>query len=179
VACRVGFTFFFLQAVLVLFNLPDFMIISAYVLLALVWAEAFLQSRNHWLSVRQFRRWANQHEEYKLENVMGVFKWIMMLMTRLMNRMWLLSYLIFNACLYAGQLVLYTLLFLPKADREFLYGVIMLTLTIINFALPLILLVLFFYLSIMFAGFPFKSRMALVKLNKICKVMIDRLIDSR
>lgn len=85
-------------------------------------------------------------------------------------RMWLLSYLIFNACLYAGQLVLYTLLFLPKANREFLYGVIMLTLTIINFALPIILLVLFFYLSIMFAGFPFKSRMALVKLNKICKV---------
>lgn len=45
-----------LQAVLVLFDLPDFMIISAYVLLALVWAEAFIQSRSHWLSVKQFRR---------------------------------------------------------------------------------------------------------------------------
>lgn len=45
-----------LQAVLVLFDLPDFMIISAYVLLALVWAEAFIQSRNHWLSVKHFRR---------------------------------------------------------------------------------------------------------------------------
>jgi hypothetical protein len=44
------------QAVLVLFDLPDFMIISAYVLLALVWAEAFIQSRSHWLSVKQFRR---------------------------------------------------------------------------------------------------------------------------
>lgn len=31
--------------------------------------------------------------------------------------MWLLSYLIFNACLYAGQLVLYTLLFLPNSDQ--------------------------------------------------------------
>lgn len=34
--------------------------------------------------------------------------------------MWLLSYLIFNACLYAGQLVLYTLLFLPNGNQEFL-----------------------------------------------------------
>lgn len=33
------------------------------------------------------------------------------------DRMWLLSYLIFNACLYAGQLVLYTLLFLPNSDQ--------------------------------------------------------------
>lgn len=32
-------------------------------------------------------------------------------------RMWLLSYLIFNACLYAGQLVLYTLLFLPNGNQ--------------------------------------------------------------
>lgn len=45
-----------MQAVLVLFDLPDFMIISAYVLLALVWAEAFIQSRSHWLSVKHFRR---------------------------------------------------------------------------------------------------------------------------
>lgn len=33
------------------------------------------------------------------------------------HRMWLLSYLIFNACLYAGQLVLYTLLFLPNGNQ--------------------------------------------------------------
>lgn len=44
------------QAVLVLFDLPDFVFISAYVLLALVWAEAFVQSRSHWLSVKEFRR---------------------------------------------------------------------------------------------------------------------------
>lgn len=31
--------------------------------------------------------------------------------------MWLLSYLVFNACLYAGQLVLYTLLFLPNGNQ--------------------------------------------------------------
>ena len=86
--------------------------------------------------------------------------------------MWLLSYLIFNACLYAGQLVLYTLLFLPNGNQEFLSKVIFLTLTIINFSLPVILLLLFFYLSIMFAGFPYKSRGAPIKLNKICKVMI-------
>lgn len=132
---------FYQKALLVLVNLPDFMIISAYVLLALVWAEAFIQSRSHWLSARQFRR------------------------------MWLLSYLIFNACLYAGQLVLYTLLFVAKGNQDFLSRVIFLTLSIINFSLPVVLLLLFFYMSIMFAGFPYKSRNAPAKINKICKVV--------
>ncbi len=66
--------------------------------------------------------------------------------------MWLLSYLIFNACLYLGQLVLYTLLFLPNGNQEFLSKILFLTLCVINFSLPIILLLLFFYLSIMFAG---------------------------
>jgi hypothetical protein len=131
------------QALLILFNLPDFVFVSAYVLLALDWAETFIQSRSHWLSVKQFRR------------------------------MWLLSYLIFNACLYLGQLVLYTLLFLPKGNQEFLSKIIFLTLCFINFSLPVILLLLFFYLSIMFAGFPYKSRGAPAKLNKISKVGLE------
>ena len=133
----------FPQALLILFNLPDFVFVSAYVLLALVWAETFIQSRSHWLSVKQFRR------------------------------MWLLSYLIFNACLYLGQLVLYTLLFLPKGNQEFLSKIIFLTLCVINFSLPIILLLLFFYLSIMFAGFPYKSRGAPARLNQISKVGLE------
>jgi hypothetical protein len=132
------------QALLILFNLPDFVFVSAYVLLALVWAEAFIQSRSHWLSIKQFRR------------------------------MWLLSYLVFNACLYLGQLVLYTLLFLPHGNQDFLSKIIFLTLCVINFSLPIILLLLFFYLSIMFAGFPYKSRRAPAKLNKISKVPDSR-----
>ncbi|TFJ81404.1 hypothetical protein NSK_007365 [Nannochloropsis salina CCMP1776] len=134
-------TQFYEKALLILFNLPDFVFVSAYVLLALVWAEAFIQSRSHWLSIKQFRR------------------------------MWLLSYLVFNACLYLGQLVLYTLLFLPHGNQDFLSKIIFLTLCVINFSLPIILLLLFFYLSIMFAGFPYKSRRAPAKLNKISKVM--------
>ncbi|CAN0362280.1 unnamed protein product, partial [Hapterophycus canaliculatus] len=34
---------FYEKTMLVLFDLPDFMIVSAYTLLAVVWAEAFLQ----------------------------------------------------------------------------------------------------------------------------------------
>jgi hypothetical protein len=34
------------------------------------------------------------------------------------DRAWLLCYLIFNACLYAGQLLLYSLLFLTSADSR-------------------------------------------------------------
>ncbi|CAN0479522.1 unnamed protein product [Laminaria digitata] len=67
--------------------MPDFMIISAYTLLAVVWAEAFLQSRRHWLSARVYKRQL------------------------------LLGYMIFNAALYGGQLILYSMLFLPSFNK--------------------------------------------------------------
>lgn len=105
---------FFEKAILVLFDLPvrltlrpntvtrreqfaelgcvfngaqDFSIVSAYVLLGLVWVEAFLQSRRHWLSAVEFRR--------KM----------------------LIGYLVFNMCLYGAQMTLYLLLFLPSIDE--------------------------------------------------------------
>lgn len=72
---------FYDKCVLVLFDLPDFITLSAYTLLAVVWAESFLQSRRHWLSARSYRR------------------------------SWLIAYLSFNTTLYAAQSILYILLF--------------------------------------------------------------------
>ncbi len=78
---------FFSKASLVQFDLPDFCFVSAYVLLLIVWAEAILQSRRHWLSTYSFRR------------------------------VWILGYIIFNILLYSVQVSLYSLLFFPKIDK--------------------------------------------------------------
>ncbi|CAN0507612.1 unnamed protein product, partial [Ectocarpus sp. 8 AP-2014] len=118
------------------------MIVSAYSLLAVVWAEAFLQSRRHWLSARVYKRQL------------------------------LLGYMIFNSALYAGQLILYTLLFLPSFNqvREFLSGVLSvlyLFITSVNLLLPLLLAVLFSYLACTFSGFPYKSEAAMLRMDRV------------
>lgn len=78
---------FFEKASLVQFDMPDFCFVSAYVLLLVVWAEAILQSRRHWLSSYSFRR------------------------------IWILIYVIFNILLYSVQVSLYSLLFFPRVDQ--------------------------------------------------------------
>jgi hypothetical protein len=68
---------FYDAAMACLFDLPNTIVVSTYILLTLVWSECFLQSRMH------------------TENAT---KW---------KRRWLLGYTIFNSCLYFTQLVLY------------------------------------------------------------------------
>lgn len=58
---------FYARAVIVLFDLPDFMLASTYVLLVVVWAECFLGSRRHWLSSRSFKK--TWHQAYFCFNV--------------------------------------------------------------------------------------------------------------
>ncbi|CAN0015026.1 unnamed protein product [Ectocarpus sp. 13 AM-2016] len=128
---------FYEKTMLVLFDLPDFMIVSAYSLLAVVWAEAFLQSRRHWLSARVYKRQL------------------------------LLGYMIFNSALYAGQLILYTLLFLPSFNQSGVLSVLYLFITSVNLLLPLLLAVLFSYLTCTFSGFPYKSEAAMLRMDRV------------
>lgn len=78
------------KAALVLFDFPDFVCISAYVLLLVVWAENIIQARRHWMSQVAFRR------------------------------IWMISYMIFNIFLYTLQLCLYSLLFVPSINQVFI-----------------------------------------------------------
>ncbi|CAM9193138.1 unnamed protein product [Ascophyllum nodosum] len=133
---------FYERTIMVLFDLPDFMIISAYTLLAVVWAEAYLQSRRHWLSARVYKRQL------------------------------LLGYMIFNAALYAGQLVLYSLLFLPYFSKSGLLSVIYLFLTTVNLLLPLLLAVLMSYFTCTFSGFPYKSEGARIRMRRVGRVLM-------
>ncbi len=82
---------FYNASMAVLFDLPNTMVVSTYVLLTLVWAECFTQSRLH------------TEDEVKLKLV-GVY--------------W---YTTFNTCLYFVQLILYVLVFLVRFVRNILY----------------------------------------------------------
>jgi len=126
---------FFYKASLVQFDLPDFCFVSAYVLLLIVWAEAILQSRRHWLSSYSFRR------------------------------IWILSYFFFNILLYSVQVSLYSLLFFPKVDQRLLGDFIYLTLTVISIGVPVLWLLCYLYLLIQFSGFPYLSEEARDRLD--------------
>ena len=110
---------FFDEAFLVLFDFPDFCCISAYMLLIVVWAEAYLKSRRHWLSSFRFRK------------------------------MWLLIYLVFNTLLYTVQVALYSLLFLPVVNNSIELTLIYLSLAIFNIGLPICWSAAYLYLAIL------------------------------
>ena len=76
----------FNRVLFVLTVLPDFMFVSSYILLALVWAELFQAARRHLFSAVAFRK------------------------------SWTIAYLTMNAVLYLTQVVLYTLLFVSPTD---------------------------------------------------------------
>jgi hypothetical protein len=78
---------FYDKSMTVLFDLPNCMVVSTYVLLTLVWAECFVEARLHTESARQ------------LKNT------------------WLIYFMIFNSALYVAQLTLYGSIFLAPPTR--------------------------------------------------------------
>jgi hypothetical protein len=77
---------FYDASMAVLFDLPNTIVVSTYILLTLVWAECFVQSRIHTVNTTQLKR------------------------------KWMLGYTIFNSGLYFTQLVLYaTLVFVSRS----------------------------------------------------------------
>jgi len=125
---------------MVLFDLPDFFCVSAYVLLLVVWAEAYLKSRQHWLSTASFRHY------------------------------WMLGYVIFNVNLYAVQVALYSMMFVSSVDPAYLSVWIYAVLTAINLCLPLIWAAGYVYLSFVFSGFPLSSNASKLRLSTLSRV---------
>ncbi len=114
---------FFNCAFLVLFDFPDFCCISAYMLLIVVWAEAYLKSRRHWLSSFSFRK------------------------------IWMLIYFVFNTLLYTVQVTLYSILFFPFVNNNIELTLIYLSLACFNIGLPVLWSVAYLYLAIMVSYF--------------------------
>ncbi|GMH97181.1 hypothetical protein TrVE_jg6284 [Triparma verrucosa] len=135
---------FYDKAVIVLFDLPDYIIVSTYILMVLVWAECFLESRFHTLKSSYFRK----H--------------------------WLIIYMVFNAILYGGQIVLYMILFLSEDAAFFgvnLRNLLFVIVTGINFVTVFFTVVLYLYLSFKFSGFPYRSSSAKRNFAKISQVI--------
>jgi hypothetical protein len=106
------------KSLLVLFDLPDFCCVSAYLLLLLKWTDVFLHSRKHWLNSLAYKRL-----------FVGV-------------------YLVLNTLLYAAQIALYSLLFVPSVNQEVLAAAIYYTLAAINLAVPALWVITFLVLSL-------------------------------
>lgn len=130
---------FYDKAMTVLFDLPNCVVVSTYVLLTLVWAECFLESRFHTESIIQWKK------------------------------TWLKLYMAFNALLYGCQLLLYSSIFIATDSivRTVLYAGI----TFINFVAVIVVLTLYSYLNIRFAGFPYTSPQASQSMHKISVVI--------
>lgn len=106
------------KALLVLFDLPDFCHVSAYLLLLLKWTDVFLLSRKHWLSRAAYKRY-----------FVGIF-------------------LVANTLLYTAQVCLYSLLFVPSINQNHLAFAIYYTLAVINLGVPLLWLIVFVVLTL-------------------------------
>ncbi|GMI20362.1 hypothetical protein TrRE_jg12225, partial [Triparma retinervis] len=121
---------FYDKAYVILFDLPDYIIVSTYLLQTLVYAECFLSSRLHTMDKGAFRR-------------------------KLMK-----GYLAFNVVLYGGQMGLYILLFATGENEGFadsLRQLLFVIVTGVNYIAVVITITLYIVLTCKFSGFPFRS----------------------
>jgi len=133
---------FYDASMTILFDLPNTIVVSTYLLLFFVWCECFLQSRLHTESA---------------------IKW---------KKRWLMGYAIFNLCLYSTQTILYVLIVWPgtKSSSTIVTSIIYAAMTGINFITVLLVCGLYSYLNLRFAGFPFRSRQTAKSLKKVSLV---------
>jgi len=136
---------FYDSSMTVLFDLPNAIVISTYVLLTLVWAECSLLSRFHTESTAQWRKRG------------------------------LLLFLIFNTSLYATQIILYILIFLGGVESEqvvIVRNVVNVAMAVINLSAVCLVALLYIYLNVSFSGFPYRSQNSKESLRKISNVML-------
>jgi len=117
---------FYDGAMTVLFDLPNCIVVSTYVLLTLVWAECFLYSRLHTESTLKWR-------------------------TR-----WMELYMIFNCLLYGTQIILYILIFWPgtSSSRKIARTILYVAMTGTNFIAVSLAFAGYIFLSVRFSVSP-------------------------
>ena len=136
---------FYDSSMTVLFDLPNAIVISTYVLLTLVWAECSLLSRFHTESTAQWRKRG------------------------------LMLFLVFNTSLYATQIILYILIFLGGVESEqvvIVMNVVNVAMAVINLSAVCLVALLYIYFNISFSGFPYRSQNSKESLRKISNVML-------
>ena len=139
-------TFIWFERVMfVLTSLPDFMFLSTYLLLVLVWAELFQLARRHTFPAIAYRK------------------------------RWTITYLGLNAGLYLTQIVLFAVLFLTPIDACDMANVIKqaiyYTIAGMNVVVPLMVLLFRIFYSLKFAGFPYRSREGVARLRSLTRLV--------
>jgi len=132
---------FYDAAMTVLFDLPNCVIVSLFVLLSLVQTECFLMSRFHNQSTYQWKKRS------------------------------LMFFTGFNSVLYSTQFILYSLVIAGTASgvvRTVLYAAT----PTLNFLAVLLVLAVYLYANVNFAGYPFRSSLSRERLRKISNVLL-------
>jgi len=133
-----GDQLFYDKVTFVLFDLPDFIAISTYVLLMIIWLENVHNCRRHWFSATRFRRG------------------------------WMYFYLCFNVLFYAAQIVLYILMLWGSVGTaNSVLKAIVYTEVAANLGLPVMMLLAWMVTFVRLSGFPYKSEQAKQRLGCI------------
>lgn len=116
---------FYAKAIEVLFNIGDFVTVSTYLSLVVVWVETFQHVRPAKVTPACVVNLPNracvvQSRRHHYSEARS-------------RRNWMIAFLVFNATLYAGQICLYLLYFFWSSSLYFL-NVIYITLAVINLA---------------------------------------------
>lgn len=132
-----------------LLDVPDFLIIAAYVLLVLVWCEAFVNSRNH----------------YFVEGGRRSFR-----------QTWTRLYIFFFLFLIVVQAGLYLILFAPSdkwpnAQTIATFLIIVIICGFNGAALPLLFITLYIFLNCRLSGFPTRGEITRNNLRRINHVL--------
>mmetsp|Transcript_19996 Transcript_19996/g.45390 ORF Transcript_19996/g.45390 Transcript_19996/m.45390 type:complete len:334 (-) Transcript_19996:509-1510(-) len=133
---------FYEKAVAVLFDVPNYLIVSTYMLLALIWVEVFVKARFHTFKDASLRKKC------------------------------LVAYMSFNILLYGGQTLLYVLLFLPGFASDGVVSVFYVAGLVVNMVVVALVAALYLYLSVKLAGFPFRSPQAQEFLKRTSRVAL-------
>lgn len=128
---------FYDGSMVVMFDLPNGIIVSTYVLLTIVWAECFLQSKLHTESN---------------------YKW---------KHRWLRAYMIFNSCLYSAQMTAYLVIFFGFITPTKIEKILRIGSSAMNLFAVVLVISLFFVMNVHFSGFPFRSEHAKSALRMI------------
>lgn len=131
------------HAMAVLFNIGDFTALSTYLLLGIVWLDMLHKTRKHFYSTDAIRR------------------------------DWLIAYLVLNTAMYLCQIGLYIAVFVATpTDPEAILAVVYAVLGCLNVALPAVLLATYGAYSLMYAGFPYRSREALSRWRRLSRLLL-------
>ena len=131
----------FTNAFTVMFNMPDIITVCTYLLLVLIFAEVYQESRLHLFDSLDFRR------------------------------KWLYGYIVLVMVFFGSQIILFVLLFSVDDSGGGLQLSVYLFVTACNIIVVIMFVAFSIYLSVTFSGYPYKGEIQRERLQKVGSVV--------